>query len=105
MSVDAFVAKSGLKMVSTLHSSTQLKGQVSLKDGQIFNAEWEPSDKTEILSVKLVQLLCVNFLYYFDGLDNVSNLIFKQLLLYRKYLIILDHHFLLFIAMKRENRR
>ncbi|KAK3093078.1 hypothetical protein FSP39_010780 [Pinctada imbricata] len=52
MSVDAFVAKSGLKMVSTLHSSTQLKGQVSLKDGQIFNAEWEPSDKTEILSVK-----------------------------------------------------
>ena len=55
MSVDAFVTKSGLKMVSTLHSSTLMKGKVELKDGQILSAEWDmPRDKMEIVSVKLV---------------------------------------------------
>ncbi|XP_061171948.1 uncharacterized protein LOC133181472, partial [Saccostrea echinata] len=53
MSVDAFVTKSGLKMVSTLHSSTLLKGHVELQDGKIFNANLDvPKDKMEIFSLK-----------------------------------------------------
>lgn len=53
MSVDAFVTKSGLKMVSTVHSSTLLKGHVELRDGTIFNANLDvPKDKMEIFSVK-----------------------------------------------------
>ncbi|XP_056009974.1 uncharacterized protein LOC125679922 [Ostrea edulis] len=53
MSVDAFVTKSGLKMVSTIHSSTMLKGHLELKDGKIFNANLDmPKDKMEIFSLK-----------------------------------------------------
>ncbi|XP_062611985.1 uncharacterized protein LOC134273791, partial [Saccostrea cucullata] len=53
MSVDAFVTKSGLKMVSTLHSSTLLKGHVELQDGKILNANLDvPKDKMEIFSLK-----------------------------------------------------
>ena len=53
MSVDASVTKSGLKMVSTVHSSTLLKGHVELQDGQIFNANLDmPRDKMDIFSVK-----------------------------------------------------
>ena len=53
MGVDAFVTRSGLKMVTTLHSSTELNGKVSLKNGQIFLANLNmPKDKLELLSVK-----------------------------------------------------
>ncbi|XP_056021701.1 uncharacterized protein LOC130054813 [Ostrea edulis] len=53
MSVDAFVTKSGLKMVSTVHSSTLLKGHLELQDGKIFNANLDmPKDKMEIFSLK-----------------------------------------------------
>lgn len=53
MSVDASVTKSGLKMISTIHSSTLLKGHVELQDGQIFNANLDmPRDKMDIFSVK-----------------------------------------------------
>ncbi|XP_067678851.1 uncharacterized protein [Haliotis asinina] len=53
MTVDAFVAKTGLKMVSSVHSSSSLKGRVELSRGQIFNLELDmPQDKMEIFNVK-----------------------------------------------------
>ena len=53
MSVDAFVTKTGIKMVSNLHTNTVVKGKIQLSGGRIFNAEWDlPKDKMEIISVK-----------------------------------------------------
>ncbi|XP_048255783.1 apolipophorins-like [Haliotis rufescens] len=53
MTVDAFVAKTGLKMVSSVHSSSSVKGRVELSRGQIFNLELDmPQDKMEIFNVK-----------------------------------------------------
>lgn len=53
MGVDAFVAKTGLKMVNTMHSSTILDGLVQLKDGRIFNMDLNmPQDKMEIFSAE-----------------------------------------------------
>ncbi|KAJ8307373.1 hypothetical protein KUTeg_015457 [Tegillarca granosa] len=53
MSVDAFVTKSGMKMVSTLHSSTALQGNIELANGRVFNAQLDiPRQKMEILNFK-----------------------------------------------------
>ncbi|KAL3871442.1 hypothetical protein ACJMK2_039441 [Sinanodonta woodiana] len=53
MSVDAFVTKSGLKMVSTLHTSSALQGKVQLSNGRVFVAELDmPQEKMNIISVK-----------------------------------------------------
>ena len=53
MSVDALVTKTGIKMVSNLHTSTMVKGKIQLSEGKILNAEWDlPEDKMEIISVK-----------------------------------------------------
>ena len=53
MSVDAFVARTGLKMVSTLHTSTELNGQVTLQDSQVLLGKLSmPKDKIEIVSVE-----------------------------------------------------
>ncbi|KAL3871450.1 hypothetical protein ACJMK2_039447 [Sinanodonta woodiana] len=53
MSVDAFVTKSGLKMVSTLHTSSALQGKVQLSNGSVFVAELDmPQEKMNIISVK-----------------------------------------------------
>ena len=51
MSVDAHVARTGLKMVSTLHSSVEINGQVKLQDGQVINAKFNmPRDKMDIVN-------------------------------------------------------
>lgn len=53
MYMDAGVSKSGLKMVSTMHSSTAIEGKVQLKDGKIFTTSISmPRDKIEILDVR-----------------------------------------------------
>ena len=53
MSVDAYVTKSGIKMVSSLLSNTMVKGKLQLSEGQVFNAEWDlPDDRMDIISVK-----------------------------------------------------
>jgi len=53
MSMDAFMASTGLKMVSTLHSSTQLDTQVQLQDYQVLSAKFNmPRDKLEIIDVQ-----------------------------------------------------
>ncbi|KAL5015760.1 hypothetical protein ScPMuIL_005349 [Solemya velum] len=53
MSVDAYVTKGGLKMTSTLHSSTALQGRVEMSKSQIVSVEINtPRDKMEILDVR-----------------------------------------------------
>ncbi|CAG2186504.1 unnamed protein product [Mytilus edulis] len=53
MSVDAFVTKSGMKMVSTMHSSSSLEGHVELKNGKVLSAQIKtPFDKMEVFNVK-----------------------------------------------------
>ena len=53
MSVDTFVTKSGIKLVSTLHSNTVVKGKLQLSEGRVFNAEWDlPEDRMDVISIK-----------------------------------------------------
>jgi len=53
MGVDGQVASTGLKIVNTLHSSTVLDGVVQLRDGRIFNLDWNlPQDKIEIFNAE-----------------------------------------------------
>ena len=53
MSVDAFVSRSGVKMVSTMHTSTALEGTIQLKDGQVLNVDFKtPREKQEIIDVE-----------------------------------------------------
>ncbi|XP_046557711.1 apolipophorins-like [Haliotis rubra] len=52
MSMDAFVTKTGLRVVNTWHSSTALKGRVELRRGKILSADIDfPQQKMEILDV------------------------------------------------------
>ena len=53
MVVDAFVAKTGLKMKSTVHSSTITQGKIALLEGKVFHFDLEmPRDKQEIFSTE-----------------------------------------------------
>lgn len=53
MGVDGQAASTGLKIVNTLHSSTVLDGVVQLRDGRIFNLDWNlPQDKVEIFNAE-----------------------------------------------------
>ncbi|XP_067679783.1 uncharacterized protein [Haliotis asinina] len=53
MTMDAFVTKSGLRVLNTWHSSTALRGRVELTRGKILSAELElPEQKMEIFDVK-----------------------------------------------------
>lgn len=53
MGVDAQFASTGLKLVNTLHSSTVLDGVVQLRDGRVFNLDWNiPQDKVEIFNAE-----------------------------------------------------
>lgn len=57
MGVDAHVARTGLKMVSTLHTSTILQGKVQLKEGREFEFDFDvPRDQMEIFSAQYVNL-------------------------------------------------
>ena len=56
MGVDAVYAKTGLRMVNTLHTSTVLDGLLQLKDGRIFNFDLNmPTNKMEIFSAEYVK--------------------------------------------------
>jgi hypothetical protein len=51
--VDAHVTQTRLRMVNTLHTSTLLDGRLALKNGQIFNFDWNmPQQKMEIFSAE-----------------------------------------------------
>ena len=53
MGIDAIVAASTMKMVSSMHSSTQLDGTVSLQNGEIFNVQLNtPQEKVEVFHVQ-----------------------------------------------------
>ncbi|XP_064626174.1 apolipophorins-like [Lineus longissimus] len=53
MSVDANVARTGLKMVTTIHSSTAIEGKMQIQDSQVVNVKFEmPRDKIEIISAE-----------------------------------------------------
>ncbi|XP_076095776.1 uncharacterized protein LOC143066849 [Mytilus galloprovincialis] len=53
MSVDAFVTKAGMKMVSSVNSASAVEGHLEIKGGQLFSAEWKtPDAKTEIFEAK-----------------------------------------------------
>ena len=55
MSIDAFVTKSGMKMVSTMHSVSSVEGQIELHEGKILSAQLKtPFDKVEVFNVKYV---------------------------------------------------
>ena len=49
--VDARVARTRLRITNTMHTSTLMDGRVTLKDGQVFNADFNmPQQKLEIFS-------------------------------------------------------
>ncbi len=49
MGVDAWVAKTGLKMTNTFHTSTVLDGKIQLQDGKIFKFDLNmPKERMEI---------------------------------------------------------
>lgn len=53
MSMDAFVSQAGLKLATTLHTSTQAAGLIQLRQGKIFNMDINmPKGNIEILSVE-----------------------------------------------------
>lgn len=53
MSVDAFVTKSGVKMASTLHTSTAVEGKISVDKSGSITAEYDmPQDKMSLIDVQ-----------------------------------------------------
>lgn len=53
MSVDAGVAKTGLKMVATLHSSTWVDGLIEVRNGEVARIQMNmPRDKMEFIDVQ-----------------------------------------------------
>ena len=53
MSVDSYVTKSGIKMVSTLHTNTMFLGKLKMGQGGVISAEYEmPEPRMDIISVK-----------------------------------------------------
>jgi len=53
MGVDAFVTQTGVKMVSTLHTSSEVDGKIMIKDSQVVQLKLNaPKDKVEILNAE-----------------------------------------------------
>jgi len=57
MGVDAHFAKTGLKIVNTLHTSTVLEGVLRLRDGKVFDLDFNlPQNRMEIFNAEYVIL-------------------------------------------------
>ena len=55
MSVDAHVTKTGVKMVSTLHTSTAIQGKLTVDKSGAISAKYDfPGDRMEIIDFKYV---------------------------------------------------
>jgi len=53
MSVDAFVTKGGMKMVSALHTSTAVQGKVELSRNQALVVEFNvPKEQSDVFTAK-----------------------------------------------------
>ena len=75
MGVDAHVAKTGLKIVNTLHTSTLLDGVLQLRNGRVFNLDFNlPQDRMEIFNAEYVEpgFVCIKTLTSFE--------VFRQIL-------------------------
>jgi len=56
MGVDAHVAKTGVKIVNTLHTSTLLDGVLQLRNGKVFDLDFNlPQDRMEIFNAEYVE--------------------------------------------------
>ena len=59
MGVDAWVARTGLKMTNTFHTSTMADGTIRLQDGKIFDMDINvPNDQMEIFKAEYVHISC-----------------------------------------------
>ena len=53
MGVDAHVAKTGVKIVNTLHTSTLFDGVLQLRDGKVFDLDFNlPQERMEIFNAE-----------------------------------------------------
>ena len=53
MGVDAWIAKTGLKLVNTLHTSNVADGKIQLQDGLVFVMDINvPSDRIELFDFR-----------------------------------------------------
>lgn len=53
MSMDAFVSQAGLKLATTLHTSTEAGGLIQIRQGKIFNMDINmPEGNIEVLSIE-----------------------------------------------------
>ena len=53
MGVDAMVAKTGVKMTNTLHTSTMTTADIQLQNGEIFSMNFDtPRDKIELFTAR-----------------------------------------------------
>jgi hypothetical protein len=61
MSVDAHVTKTGVKMVSTLHTSTAIQGKLTVEPSGAISAKYDfPEDRMEVIDFKYVFSLILN---------------------------------------------
>ena len=53
MSIDAFVTKGGLKMLTTLHTSTGARGKIEITNNNVLDMSFDyTKEKSEILNVQ-----------------------------------------------------
>ena len=53
MSIDAFVTKGGLKMLTTLHTSTGARGKIEITNQNVLDMSFDyTKEKSEILNVQ-----------------------------------------------------
>ena len=53
MGVNVMTSRTGMRLVSTMHTSTQLSGRFEVKDSQVLTATFDaPEQKQEILNVE-----------------------------------------------------
>ena len=53
MSIDAFVTKGGLKMLTTLHTSTGARGKIEITNKNVLDMSFDyTKEKSEILNVQ-----------------------------------------------------
>ncbi|XP_053394173.1 apolipophorins-like [Mercenaria mercenaria] len=70
MSVDAVVTRGGLKMVSTLYTSTGAQGKIEVTGGNIFDFTFDITrDKSEIIDVK------TSFFFVYNDYEKEQNMI------------------------------
>ena len=53
MGVHVMTSRAGMKLVSTMHTSTEMSGRFEVKDSQVVKVSYDaPSQKQEILNIE-----------------------------------------------------